>query len=145
MSWTRTTVDIISPKQRSANMARIRGRDTKPEIAVRKLVHRLGYRFRLHRRDLPGTPDLVFPALRRVIFVHGCFWHRHPHCRFAYEPKSNVKFWRAKFAANTARDERARGELRQMGWDVLIIWECEVTDPEALAATLKGYLGDAGR
>ncbi len=104
-------MDLISPQRRSANMARIRGRDTTPELAVRRLTHSLGYRFRLHRRDLPGTPDLVFPARRKVVFVHGCFWHRHPGCRFAYEPRSNVEFWRAKFAANIARDARTRGEL----------------------------------
>lgn len=126
-------------------MARIRGRDTKPELIVRQLAHGLGYRFRLHRRDLPGTPDLVFPGRRKVIFVHGCFWHRHSGCRFAYEPKSNVEFWYAKFAANTARDARVRGELEQMGWGVLTIWECEVANPEALAEILRGYLGHAVR
>ncbi len=126
-------------------MARIRGRDTKPEVAVRRLAHRLGYRFRLHRRDLPGTPDLVFPARSKIVFVHGCFWHRHPGCRFTYEPKSNVEFWRKKFTANKQRDARVKGELKQMGWDVLTIWECEATDDEAMATVLKRFLGDAVR
>jgi DNA mismatch endonuclease (patch repair protein) len=138
-------MDLISPERRSANMARIRGRDTKPEVSVRRLAHRLGYRFRLHRRDLPGTPDLVFPARRKVVFVHGCFWHRHEGCRIAYEPKSNVKFWRAKFALNTQRDAHAKEKLEQMGWDVLTIWECEASQDKFLTAVLRSFLGDAIR
>ena len=136
-------MDLISPERRSANMAQIRGRDSKTEVAVRRLVHRLGYRFRLHRRDLPGTPDLVFPARRKVVFVHGCFWHRHPGCRFAYEPKSNVEFWRTKFATNTQRDARVERELEQMAWDVLTVWECETANDGVLTAVLRRFLGDA--
>jgi DNA mismatch endonuclease (patch repair protein) len=135
-------MDIVSRERRSAMMSRIRGRDTKPELIVRKLTHALGYRFRLHRRDLPGTPDLVFPGRRKVIFVHGCFWHRHPGCRFAYEPKSRVDFWRAKFAGNSARDARVYEELKQAGWDVLTIWECETADSDQLKHTLKAFLDD---
>jgi DNA mismatch endonuclease (patch repair protein) len=138
-------VDSLTPQQRSANMARIRGRDTEAEQIVRRLAHSLGYRFRLHRRDLPGTPDLVFPALRQVIFVHGCFWHRHPGCKYSYSPKSNVNFWRAKFAANTVRDARVEGELKQIGWSVLTIWECETTRADLLAKILRGYLSNAYR
>src|SRR4051794_37940993 len=97
-------MDIVDRETRSRMMSRIRGRDTKPELAVRRLAHRMGYRFRLHRRDLAGSPDLVFPGRRKVIFVHGCYWHRHPGCRFAYSPKSNVDFWNEKFSSNVARD-----------------------------------------
>ena len=133
-------MDIVSPERRSAMMSGIRGRDTKPEIAVRKLVHRLGFRFRLHRRELPGTPDLVFPGRRKVVFVHGCFWHRHPGCRFAYNPKSRVEFWQAKFDANVARDVRVHRELELLGWTALTVWECETADPAALAQTLRDFL-----
>lgn len=133
-------MDIVSPERRSAMMAGIRGKDTKPELVVRRLAHHLGYRFRLHRRDLPGTPDLVFPGRRKLVFVHGCFWHRHPGCRFAYQPKSNVESWRAKFDTNVTRDARVRRELDKMGWDVLTIWECETTDVEMLANKLTNFL-----
>jgi DNA mismatch endonuclease (patch repair protein) len=134
-------MDIIDREARSKLMGRIRGKDTKPELAVRRLAHRLGFRFRLHRRDLPGRPDLVFPGPRKVVFVHGCFWHRHPGCRLAYEPKSNLAFWKSKFAANVARDEKALADLKQQGWDVLIVWECEVKDSEFVASLLSAYLG----
>lgn len=136
-------MDIVSRERRSEMMSAIRGKDTKPEMVVRKLVHRLGYRFRLHRRDLPGSPDLVFPGRRKVIFVHGCFWHRHRGCRFAYHPKSNVETWRTKFETNIARDARVRSELVQNGWDVLTIWECETADLELLTNKLTNFLDDA--
>lgn len=139
------TMDIISAQRRSANMARIRGRDTAPELMVRRLVHRLGYRFRLHRRDLPGTPDLVFPGRGKVVFVHGCFWHRHESCRFAYEPKSNIEFWRRKFAANQERDARVRGELERMNWQVLTIWECQTADLDALRDVITEFLSHGDR
>lgn len=134
-------MDIVSPQRRSEMMSGIRGRDTKPEIAVRRLAHSLGYRFRLHRRDLPGTPDLVFPGRKKVVFVHGCFWHRHSRCRFAYEPKSNVETWRSKFETNVSRDARVRRELDAMGWDVLTVWECETANLETLATKLVDFLG----
>jgi DNA mismatch endonuclease, patch repair protein len=134
-------MDSISKRQRSANMAKIRSRDTKPELVVRRLAHRLGYRFRLHRRELPGTPDLVFPALRKVIFVNGCFWHRHTGCRFASEPKSNINFWRTKFLTTLRRDELARRKLTTLGWGVLTIWECETNNDRELRVLLKRYLG----
>lgn len=124
-------------------MSHIRSRDTGPELALRRMTHQLGYRFRLHRRDLPGTPDLVFPSRRKVLFVHGCFWHRHPGCRFAYAPKSNVEFWQSKFATNVARDRRVCDELEQMGWGVLTVWECEIQNTSALAGILEGYLAHA--
>lgn len=122
-------------------MSGIRGRDTKPELAVRRLVHALGYRFRLHRRDLPGSPDVVLPKHRKVIFVHGCFWHRHPGCRFAYNPKSRVDFWATKFAENVARDRRTHAELVRMGWQVLTVWECETSNLNDLRETLREFLG----
>jgi len=133
-------MDIISPKQRSELMSRIRGVDTRPELIVRRLAHSLGYRFRLHRRDLPGNPDLVFPARRKVVLVHGCFWHRHSSCRFAYKPKSNREFWANKFAANRVRDRRAIRQLRAAGWDPLIVWECELRDLTRVRRVLLTHL-----
>lgn len=121
-------------------MGRISGKGTKPEMAVRKLAHSLGYRFRLHRKDLPGTPDLVFPGRRIAIFVHGCFWHRHAGCRFAYRPKSNIEFWQTKFKNNVARDRRAEKELKRLSWRVAIIWECETSDFNSLRLKLRDIL-----
>jgi DNA mismatch endonuclease, patch repair protein len=135
-------MDIVTPERRSAMMSGIRGQDTKPERLVRKLAHRLGYRFRLHRRDLPGTPDLVFPGRRKVVFVHGCFWHRHQGCRYAYQPKTNAETWRTKFETNVARDARVRSELEKMGWGILTVWECETSDTTALSRTLQTFLDD---
>ena len=126
-------------------MSRIRGKNTRPERAVRRLAHSLGYRFRLHRRDLPGVPDLTFPSRRKVVFVHGCFWHQHRGCRFAYRPKSNVAFWSQKFEANRKRDHRALRELRGTGWDPLVVWECQVADLSVLSKTLRSHLGTARR
>ncbi|MFM9865606.1 MAG: very short patch repair endonuclease [Micropepsaceae bacterium] len=119
--------DKLTKARRSRNMAAIRSKDMKPERIVRSLVHKLGYRFRLHRKDLPGKPDLVFPAKRKVIFVHGCFWHQHSKksCADARLPKSNTSYWHQKLAANVARDRKAQTQLRQTGWAVLTIWECE--------------------
>jgi DNA mismatch endonuclease (patch repair protein) len=125
-------------------MSRIRGRDTKPELLVRSLLHRIGYRFRLHRRDLPGTPDIVLPKYQTAIFVHGCFWHRHPGCRYAYTPKSRVKFWKTKFAANVDRDAKTRRALEQAGWHVLVVWECELRDVEQLKTRLVSEIGRCG-
>lgn len=118
----------MTPEQRSALMARIGGKDTAPELAVRRLVHGWGFRFRLHRRDLPGRPDLVFPRLRRAIFVHGCFWHHHrdPDCRNAVIPKTRTEWWQAKLQANEARDTLNLKAMEDLGWEVLVIWECEV-------------------
>ena len=132
-------MDIWSIEKRSAVMARIRGRDTKPELIVRSLLHRSGVRFSLRRKDLPGKPDIVLPKHGAVIFVHGCFWHRHKGCKVATMPKSHEAFWRAKFEANVARDRRHLRDLKKAGWKVLVVWECEVMrDPFAvLAKVLK--------
>jgi DNA mismatch endonuclease (patch repair protein) len=134
-------MDVISPARRSAMMSRIQSRDTAPEMLVRKTAHRLGYRFRLHRRDLPGSPDLVFPARKKIVFVHGCFWHSHEGCKLAYRPKSNIEFWDTKLRKNRERDVRVKGELESMGWDVLIIWECETVDENLVISRLQGHIG----
>ncbi|WP_294328607.1 very short patch repair endonuclease [uncultured Sphingomonas sp.] len=130
-------MDNIDPKRRSANMARIRGKDTAPEMQVRRIAHRMGLRFRLHRKDLPGKPDLVFPKHRLAVFVHGCFWHRHPGCARASSPSTRVDFWAAKFAANVARDARQQEELGRLGWNVLVVWQCDLKDQGAVATVLK--------
>jgi DNA mismatch endonuclease (patch repair protein) len=116
--------DVVSSEKRCRMMSGIRGKDTKPELAVRRYLHSRGYRFRLHRKDLPGRPDIVLPKYNAAIFVHGCFWHRHKDCRFAYNPKSKIEFWQAKFAGNVKRDEEARQALLDLGWRVMLIWEC---------------------
>ena len=121
-------------------MSRIRGKDTKPEIRVRSVLHRLGYRFRLHRRDLPGKPDIVLPRYETVVFVHGCFWHRHPGCRFAYTPKTRVKFWKAKLKRNVERHQEVEEELLDLGWNVVVIWECETNDLDQLVERLEQSL-----
>ncbi|AXA74359.1 very short patch repair endonuclease [Achromobacter xylosoxidans] len=131
-------MDIVSRETRSRMMSNIRGKNTAPERAVRKAAHALGYRFRLHRKDLPGSPDLVFPSRNTAIFVHGCYWHRHEGCRYCYTPKSNVDFWTQKFNRNVARDERVREELEQRGWRVITIWECETINKDALRDRFKG-------
>lgn len=121
-------------------MSGIRGANTKPERVVRSFLHGRGLRFRLHRKDLPGRPDIVLPKFRTVVFVHGCFWHRHPGCRLAYQPKSNREFWAGKFEQNVARDARRFTQLEAIGWRVLVIWECQVTDRptlERLANTIR--------
>jgi len=121
-------------------MARIRSKDTIPEVEIRKLIHGMGFRFRLHRRDLPGTPDLAFISRRKVIFVHGCFWHVHDGCKNAILPKSNVEFWQKKLSANHARDVRNLNLLHECGWDVLTIWECELADLECIRRKIKDFL-----
>jgi DNA mismatch endonuclease (patch repair protein) len=118
--------DIVDPSKRSRIMASIRGKDTKPELLVRRGLHKFGARFRLHRRDLPGKPDLVFPRYRVVLFVHGCFWHRHAGCKLAYRPATNEKFWAEKFQLNIDRDRRQTELLIQAGWRVFVIWECSL-------------------
>jgi DNA mismatch endonuclease (patch repair protein) len=119
-------VDNLTPEQRSRQMARVRNANTKPEFAVRRALHGLGYRYRLHDRRLPGKPDLVFPSRRKVIFVHGCFWHRHPGCKNTRLPKTRLDFWVPKLEENAKRDVRLQQQLREDGWDVLVVWECEV-------------------
>lgn len=117
-------------------MAKVRGKDTGPEMTVRRLAHRLGLRFRLHRRDLPARPDLVFPKHRLAVLVHGCFWHRHEGCSRATTPSSRVEFWQAKFDANVARDARQLQELAALGWRTLVVWECDLKEQEVLAERL---------
>ena len=130
-------MDRLTPERRSRLMSQVRGKDTTPEMVVRRAAHRMGLRFRLHRKDLPGKPDLVFPKHRTAIFVHGCFWHRHANCKKATMPKSNVKFWREKFERNVQRDRRNQAELAKAGWQVGVIWECQTKDPEEVTAYLK--------
>ena len=135
--------DTLSPEARSLLMSRIRGKDTKPEMIVRRLAHGLGYRFRLHRKDLPGRPDLVFPRLRKVVFVHGCFWHRHD-CPRGTIPKTNNEFWTAKLARNMERDAATLAALKSAGWSALVVWECETKDEAVLGDRLNTFLGSAG-
>lgn len=133
-------MDKLTPERRSENMRRIKSKAMKPEMAVRQLVHRLGYRFRLHRKDLPGKPDLVFSGRRKVIFVHGCFWHQHSNCRDGRPPRSNLDYWKPKLERNLNRDITAANELKDAGWQVLIVWECETRDAEDLAKRLAAFL-----
>lgn len=134
--------DTLSRKERSERMSRVRGRDTKPEMVVRRLVHRLGFRYRLHDRRLPGAPDLVFKSRRKAIFMHGCFWHRHPDpaCKLARMPKSQLDFWRPKLEGNRERDLRTQSELEAIGWKYLIVWECELLHKEQLENRLLAFL-----
>ena len=135
-------MDKISPERRSLNMARIRSKDTRPELLVRRLVYRMGFRYRLHRRDLPGKPDLVFASRRKAIFVHGCFWHAHdsPKCPDRRPVKSNVEYWSPKLARNRERDAQHVTALRTDGWRVLTLWECELNDTARLAKVLRRFL-----
>ena len=128
--------DRISPERRSWNMSRIGSRDTKPELAVRSVLYRMGYRFRLHRKDLPGTPDIVLPRHGTVIFVHGCFWHRHKGCGACYIPKTRTEFWKKKFGDNVRRDRRNTRLLKQQGWKVFVVWECETGSDSKLQRLL---------
>lgn len=132
-------VDTLSITERSECMRRIRGKNTKPEMIVRRLVFGMGYRYRLHRRDLPGCPDLVFPRFRKVLFVHGCFWHSHPGCRRATVPKSNKEYWCLKLENNRIRDEANQIALRSWGWEVMVIWECEIKNSD-LAEKIRQFL-----
>jgi DNA mismatch endonuclease (patch repair protein) len=135
-------MDTLTPAERSERMSRVRSKDTKPELRVRCLVHRMGFRYRLHARDLPGNPDLVFPSRGKIIFVHGCFWHRHGPCQNTRWPKSKLDFWRPKLEANQHRDEVNRRKLRKLGWQVLIVWECQLNS-ERLAARICAFLRGA--
>ena len=130
--------DFLTPSERSERMSRIRGKDTQPELALRKALHRLGLRYRLHGAGLPGRPDLVFPRYKTVVFVHGCFWHRHLGCSIATTPKSNTPFWLEKFEKNVARDVRVTKQLAEQGWAVFVVWECELSKPTEAAKTAKG-------
>jgi len=134
-------MDKLSVKRRSENMRRIRSVGMKPEMLVRQLTHRLGYRFRLHRKDLPGKPDLVFVSRRKVVFVHGCFWHQHRGCREGRFPRSNRPYWKPKLTRNVKRDAAARGQLARAGWRVLVIWECETKELAHVQKRLRKFLG----
>lgn len=133
-------MDTVSAARRSEIMSRVRSVNTGPELAVRRLAHGLGYRFRLHRRDLPGRPDLVFSGRQKVIFVHGCFWPRHEGCALARMPKSRVEFWRGKLEGNARRDGRNERALRRVGWGVMTIWECQTRDLARLATRIGRFL-----
>jgi len=133
-------VDVLTRAQRSFNMSRIRSKNTSPELFVRRLVHRLGFRFRLHGRKLPGRPDLVFASRSKVIFVHGCYWHMHE-CRFgSVKPATNVTFWETKRRSNVDRDRRNQKELARQGWSVLVIWECSLRKPESVIRKIMRFL-----
>ena len=132
--------DVFSRRKRSEVMSRIKGRDTKPELKVRSVLHRLGFRFRVHKAGLVGRPDIVLSRYKTVVFVHGCFWHRHPGCKFAYTPRSRVRFWMRKLRGNIERDRLVRGRLRRLGWNVLVVWECDLREPERLKRRLLSEL-----
>jgi DNA mismatch endonuclease (patch repair protein) len=136
--------DIVSKKVRSRMMSGIRGKNTKPEIKVRSMLHKMGYRFRLHMKDLPGKPDIVLPKYHTVVFVHGCFWHRHSGCKYAYTPKSRSDFWNEKFKKNVERDSANREGLQKAGWVVLTVWECETKNVEFLSKILEMLMSFKG-
>ena len=138
----RSTMDSVTRQRRSEIMSRVRAKGTRPEMAVRRLVHSLGYRYRLHSSQLPGRPDLVFAGRRKVIFVHGCFWHRHPHCHLARIPKSRIDFWRAKLDGNRQRDLLQQRELEELGWRLLVLWECQVGDLNSVTERVTAFLED---
>lgn len=133
-------MDTISSERRSANMSRIRSRNTSPELRVRRIVHGMGYRYRLHVSDLPGKPDLVFRRRNRIIDVRGCFWHQHPGCTDSHIPKSRINYWRPKLAGNTRRDHANSRKLQQLGWRILVIWECETKENGKLSKRLTRFL-----
>jgi DNA mismatch endonuclease (patch repair protein) len=133
-------VDVFTKAKRSEVMSCIRSKDTKPEKIVRSLLHRMGYRFSLHVKDLPGKPDIVLPKYKTVIFVHGCFWHRHPKCKYAYTPKSRIEFWSKKFEDNIARFRVVKKELVHLKWKVFVIWECEIKSNAKLENKIKSFL-----
>lgn len=133
-------MDTLTPAERSERMSRVRSEDTKPELLVRRLVHGMGYRYRLHARGLPGRPDLVFPGRGKIIFVHGCFWHRHGSCKNTRWPKSKLDFWKPKLEANSRRDRANEKALRAMGWKVMVLWECQLQDMAWVSARVRGFL-----
>ncbi|WP_191833593.1 very short patch repair endonuclease [Pseudomonas fluorescens] len=133
--------DFLSSTERSERMSRIRGKDTRPELLLRKALHRMGLRYRLHVASLPGKPDLVFPYYKAAVFVHGCFWHRHAGCKTASTPKSNTPFWLEKFEKNATRDARVVTQLDELGWRVFVVWECELATQSKLQATSERLYG----
>lgn len=137
-------MDRLTKEQRSNLMARVRNKDTAPEILVRKLLYSMGYRYRLHVKTLPGTPDIAFKGRRKAIFINGCFWHGHD-CARGRSPRTNIDFWQAKINRNVARDEKSQHELERQGWQVLYIWQCETTDQTFLTHNINGFMGLAAR
>jgi len=133
-------MDRLTPERRGWLMSRVKSRDTNLEMTVRRMVFAMGYRYRLHDRKLPGKPDLVFASRRKVLFVHGCFWHSHEHCRLSKLPSTNVAFWEAKLAANKARDSRVLGDLQQLGWESLVVWQCELATLDSVRGTIRRFL-----
>jgi DNA mismatch endonuclease (patch repair protein) len=133
--------DSITTERRSDNMRKIRSKDTKPEVRLRKLLFRLGYRFRLHRKDLPGKPDIVFPGRKKVIFIHGCFWHQHRDCREGRLPGSRQEYWIPKLKNNISRDQKHVVDLQNLGWKVLVIWECQAAKIDHTEDTMLKFLG----
>src|ERR1700722_1188853 len=133
-------MDTIDPDRRSENMRRIRSRNTSPELVVRRFLYHLGYRYRLHWSKLPGKPDIAVTSARKAIFVHGCFWHQHEACRHGRLPKSRLAYWEPTLAGNRARDEQIRQKLRALGWDVLVVWECQIKNREAMKAVILNFL-----
>ena len=134
--------DNLSPEERSERMSRIRGKGTNPEMKLRRLVHGMGFRYRLHVSTLPGKPDLVFPGRRTVIFMHGCFWHRHEGCALARLPKSRIDFWKQKLDTNRQRDQRNQELLAEQGWRVLVVWECQLSDTIEVSRIVRDFLND---
>lgn len=133
-------MDVLSPAARSIQMSLVRSRDTGPEMAVRRLVHGMGYRYRLYGKDLPGSPDLVFKARNKVIFVHGCFWHLHRNCSRCRLPKSRLAYWKPKLEGNAERDKEVRRRLRLLGWRFVVLWECELANRKKLSAKIVKFL-----
>lgn len=134
-------MDTLTPEQRSERMSRVRGKNSRPELRVRRLAHRLGYRYRIHRRDLPGRPDMTFPSRRKVVFVHGCFWHRHDCPAGRRLPRTRLDFWEPKLERNKERDKVNLRRLEGYGWRVLIVWECELKDESVVEARVRAFLG----
>ena len=135
--------DTLSPEERSERMAKIRDKNSNPEMKLRRLIHSMGFRYRLHVKKLPGTPDLVFPSRRAVIFMHGCFWHRHEGCKLARLPKSKLNFWKPKLEANKERDMLQQQQLRDLGWRLLVVWECEMVYTERVSTMVRNFLSES--
>lgn len=141
MQLASISMDRVSPEKRSEIMRLVKGKNTKPELLVRRLLHALGYRYRLHVATLPGCPDIVFPKLKKIIFVNGCFWHQHCNCRKSTMPKSRTDFWMQKLLRNVERDKETSAALSMLGWQQMVIWQCELKDPEVLAERIILFLG----
>lgn len=137
--------DVFSKEKRSWIMGRVRGRDTGPEMTVRRMIHAMGFRFRLHRKDLPGRPDIVLPGRRKIVFVHGCFWHGHAGCPRSRRPETNKEFWDRKIDGNIKRDKKIKAELKRLGWKALVVWECRTRTPDDLMKILERFLYDGGK